>query len=79
MALTDKINDGFKHLATLLKGKVDKTAVIDVAHGGTGANTLANAQTALGIVDNKLLLPQKIGTFKNSYLFILTSSFSILS
>ena len=67
MALTDKINDGFRHLATLLKGKVDKTAVIDVAHGGTGANTLANAQTALGIVDNKLLLPQKIGTAQKWY------------
>ena len=67
MALIDKINDGFRHLATLLKGKVDKTAVIDVAHGGTGANTLANAQTALGIVDNKLLLPQKFGVTQKWY------------
>ena len=49
MALTDKINDGFRQLATLVKGKVDKTAVIDLAHGGTGATTLATAQTNLGI------------------------------
>lgn len=49
MALIDKINDGFRHLATLVKGKVDKTAVIDLAHGGTGATTLVAAQTALGV------------------------------
>lgn len=57
MALTDKINDGFIQLVTLLKGKVDKTATIGIANGGTGATTLAGAQTALGIVDNGLLLP----------------------
>lgn len=57
MALTDKINDGFRQLATLLKGKVDKTATIGIANGGTGATTLAGAQTALGIVDNSPLLP----------------------
>ena len=49
MALIDNINDGFRHLATLVKGKVDKTAVIDLAHGGTGATTLVAAQTALGV------------------------------
>ena len=49
MALIDKINDGFKQLATLLKGKVDKTATIGIANGGTGATTLAGAQTALGV------------------------------
>ena len=49
MALTDKINDGFQQLTTLLKGKVDKTATIGIANGGTGAKTLAGAQTALGV------------------------------
>ena len=49
MALTDKINDGFIRLATLLKGKVDKTATIGIANGGTGATTLEGAQTALGV------------------------------
>ena len=70
MALTDKINDGFKQLATLLKGKVDKTATIGIANGGTGATTLAGAQTALGIVDNSSLLPllpQKIGATQKWY------------
>ena len=67
MALTDKINDGFKQLATLLKGKVDKTATIGIANGGTGATTLAGAQTALGIVDNSSLLPQKIGSAQKWY------------
>ena len=73
MALIDKINDGFKQLATLLKGKVDKTATIGIANGGTGATTLAGAQTALGIVDNSSLLPllpllpQKIGSAQKWY------------
>ena len=70
MTLTDKINDGFKQLATLLKGKVDKTATIGIANGGTGATTLAGAQTALGIVDNSSLLPllpQKIGSAQKWY------------
>ena len=70
MALIDKINDGFKQLATLLKGKVDKTATIGIANGGTGATTLAGAQTALGIVDNSSLLsllPQKIGATQKWY------------
>ena len=70
MALIDKINDGFSQLATLLKGKVDKTATIGIANGGTGATTLAGAQTALGIVDNSSLLPllpQKIGSAQKWY------------
>ena len=67
MALTDKINDGFIQLVTLLKGKVDKTATIGIANGGTGATTLAGAQTALGIADNGLLLPKKIGSAQKWY------------
>ena len=67
MALIDKINDGFSQLATLLKGKVDKTATIGIANGGTGATTLAGAQTALGIADNGLLLPKKIGSAQKWY------------
>ena len=70
MALTDKINEGFIRLTTLLKGKVDKTATIGIANGGTGATTLAGAQTALGIVDNSSLLPllpQKIGAAQKWY------------
>ena len=67
MALIDKINDGFSQLATLLKGKVDKTATIGIANGGTGATTLAGAQTALGIVDNSSLLPKKIGSAQKWY------------
>lgn len=67
MALIDKINDGFSQLATLLKGKVDKTATISIANGGTGATTLAGAQTALGIVGNSSLLPQKIGSAQTWY------------
>lgn len=41
---------------TLLNDKVDNTDVIDVAHGGTGANTLAAAKTALGITSLETLL-----------------------
>ena len=70
MTLIDKINDGFSQLATLLKGKVDKTATIGIANGGTGATTLAGAQTALGIVDNSSLLPllpKKFGSAKKWY------------
>ena len=70
MALTDKIDDGFRRLATLLKNKVDKTDIIGIANGGTGATTLVDAQTALGIVDNSSLLPllpKKIGSAQKWY------------
>ena len=70
MALTDKINDGFRQLTTLVKGKVDKTAVIDVAHGGTGATTLPSAQTNLGIdkvVSANTRLTTAKQTFPNLY------------
>lgn len=66
MALTDKINDGFKQLATLLKGKVDKTATIAVANGGTGATTLAAAQTALGI-DKVISANTRLTTAKQTF------------
>lgn len=66
MALTDKINDGFRQLTTLVKGKVDKTAVIDVAHGGTGAITISSAQTALG-VDKVVSANTRLTTAKQTF------------
>lgn len=66
MALTDKINDGFRQLATLVKGKVDKTSVIDVAHGGTGATTLTASQTALG-VDKVVSANTRLTTAKQTF------------
>lgn len=43
------------------------TDAISIANGGTGAKTLAAAQAALGINDNKVLLPQKIGAAQRWY------------
>lgn len=57
MALIDKINDGFRQLATLVKGKVDKTAVIDVAHGGTGATDATQARKNIGTIEYASTLP----------------------
>ena len=42
---------------TALDGKVDKTAVIDIAHGGTGATTVAGARNALGLGNTSGALP----------------------
>ena len=66
MALIDKINDGFRQLATLLKGKVDKTATIGIANGGTGATTLTAAQTALG-VDKVISANTRLTTAKQTF------------
>lgn len=48
MALTDKINDGFIRLTNLLKTKVNKTDIIAITNGGTGATTASQARTNLG-------------------------------
>lgn len=57
MALIDKINEGFRQLTTLVKGKVDKTTVIDVAHGGTGATTTTQARKNIGTIEYVNELP----------------------
>ena len=74
MTLIERIN-GFVNavagdIKALYASKVNKSDVIDIAHGGTGATTIAGAQTALGIVDNSSLLPllpQKIGSAQKWY------------
>ena len=58
MALTDKINDGFVALTNLVNGKVDKTAVIDVAHGGTGGTSTATVRSNLGLGLVDFLFPR---------------------
>lgn len=57
MALIDKINDGFKQLATLIKGKVNKTDVIAVEQGGTGATDLTQARKNIGTIEYASTLP----------------------
>ena len=53
MTLIERINSFINAVASDIKSlyanKVNKTDVIAVAHGGTGATTLSSAQTALGI------------------------------
>lgn len=49
MALIDKMNDAFITLTNLVKSKVDKTAIIDLSHGGTGATDVATARSNLGL------------------------------
>lgn len=58
MALIDKINDGFRQLATLVKGKVDKTDVIAVVQGGTGSTNAAMARSNLGLGLVDFLFPR---------------------
>ena len=74
MTLIERINALITSIGADIKaltaGKVDKTATIGIANGGTGATTLAGAQTALGIVDNSSLLPllpRKIGASQRWY------------
>ena len=57
MALIDKINDGFRQLTTLVKGKVNKTDVIAVAQGGTGAATATQARKNIGTIEYVASLP----------------------
>lgn len=57
MALTDKINDGFRQLTTLVKGKVNKTDVIAIANGGTGATTTTQARKNIGTIEYVASLP----------------------
>ena len=66
MALTDKINDGFIALTNLLKTKVNKTDVIAVAQGGTGATTLVAAQNAMG-VDKVVSANTRLTTAKQTF------------
>lgn len=66
MALTDKINDGFIAVTNLLKGKVNKTDVIAVTQGGTGATTLSSAQTNLG-VDKVVSANTRLTTAKQAF------------
>lgn len=66
-ALITSIGADIKALAT---GKVDKTAIIGIANGGTGATTLAAAQTALGVdkvvsANTRLTIAKQ--TFPNVY------------
>ena len=62
-ALTTSIGADIKVLA---KNKVDKTATIDIAHGGTGATTLTEAQTALG-VDKVVSANARLTTAKQTF------------
>ena len=71
MTLIERINSFINAVASDIKSlyanKVNKTDVIAVAQGGTGATTLAAAQAALGIGGNNTLLPQKIGASQKWY------------
>lgn len=62
-ALVTSIGADIKALAT---GKVDKTAIIGIANGGTGATTLTAAQTALG-VDKVVSANTRLTTAKQTF------------
>ena len=70
MTLIERINSFINAVASDIKSlyanKVNKTDVIDVAHGGTGATTLTAAQTALG-VDKVISANTRLTTAKQTF------------
>lgn len=70
MTLIQRIN-GFVNavagdIKALYASKVNKSDVIDIAHGGTGATTLTAAQTALG-VDKVISANTRLTTAKSAF------------
>ena len=70
MTLIERINALITSIGADIKalkaGKVDKTATIAVANGGTGATTLTAAQTALG-VDKVVSANTRLTTAKQTF------------
>ena len=70
MTLIERINSFVNAVAgdikALYASKVNKSDVIDIAHGGTGATTLTAAQTALG-VDKVISANTRLTTAKSTF------------
>ena len=70
MTLIERINALITSIGADIKaltaGKVDKTATIAISKGGTGATTLADAQTALGI-DKVISANTRLTTAKQAF------------
>ena len=70
MTLIERINALITSIGADIKaltaGKVDKTATIAISNGGTGATTLADAQTALGI-DKVISANTRLTTAKQAF------------